>query len=110
MIVIEKLEQMLQRFNAIEAEMAEGPDPEHYVKLASEHAELTPVVEKIREFQEAQNNLSGAEELLADAQTDAEMRELAELEREEAKEAIAACEEALKVLLLLRSAASKLSF
>ncbi|MEM9277513.1 MAG: peptide chain release factor 1 [Pseudomonadota bacterium] len=105
MIVIEKLEQMLQRHAAIETEMASGPDPEDYVRLASEHSELEPVVAKIREYQEAQNNLSGAEELIADVDTDAEMRELAELEREEAKETIEACEEALKILLLPKDAA-----
>lgn len=105
MIVIEKLEQMLQRHAAIESEMAEGPEPEQYVRLASEHSELEPIVAKIREYLEAQSNLSGAEELLGDSETDAEMRELAEIEREDARETIAACEEALKVLLLPKDAA-----
>ena len=105
MLVQEKLDQMLERHSAIESQMAEGPDPETYVKLASEHSELEPVVQKIREFNEANANLSGALELLDDADTDAEMRELAEIERDEAKEVIARCEEELKVLLLPRDAA-----
>ncbi|MEM7291027.1 MAG: peptide chain release factor 1, partial [Pseudomonadota bacterium] len=67
MIVAEKLDQMLARHTAIETEMARGPDPEDYVRLASEHSELGPVVEKIKEFREALSNLEGAEELLADA-------------------------------------------
>ncbi|MEM9332671.1 MAG: peptide chain release factor 1 [Pseudomonadota bacterium] len=105
MIVAEKLEQMLKRHSAIEQEMAEGPEPEAYVRLASEHAELEPIVAKIKEYQEAQKNLEGAEELIADAATEDEMQELAELERDEANETIAACEEALKVLLLPKDAA-----
>jgi len=96
---------MLQRHATIEAEMAGGPEPEQYVRLASEHSELEPIVAKIREYQEAQNNLAGADELLEDTETDAEMRELAELERDEARETIANCEEALKVLLLPKDAA-----
>ena len=105
MIVIEKLEQLLQRHSAIEAEMAEGPDPELYVKLASEHAGLEPVVAKIREYMQARDDLSGAQELLDDVETDAEMRELAELEQEEAKARITECEADLKILLLPRDAA-----
>ena len=105
MIVIEKLEQLLERHSTIENEMAQGPDPETYVKLASEHSELEPVVQKIRQFMEARNNLSGAEELLADVETDAEMRELAELERASAIEEITNYEEELKFLLLPKDAA-----
>ena len=105
MLVQEKLDQMLQRHAAIEAEMAEGPDPEQYVKLASEHSELEPIVAKIREFNSAQSNLEGAEELINDAETDAEMRDLATLEIEEAQETISKCEEELKRLLLPKDAA-----
>lgn len=105
MIVTEKLEQMLKRHAAIETEMAEGPDPETYVRLASEHSELGPVVEKIRQYMDAQSNLEGARELIADKDTDAEMRELAELEIEAARSEIGECEEALKVLLLPKDAA-----
>lgn len=105
MLVQEKLDQLLKRHSTLEAEMLEGPDPEQYVKLASEHAELGPVVEKIREFMEAQSNFDGAVEMLEDAETDAEMKELAELEKQEATEVMAACEEALKFLLIPKDAA-----
>jgi len=105
MLVQEKLDQMLQRHSTIEVEMAQGPDPEQYVKLASEHSELEPIVTKIREFMEAKSNLEGVEELLADGETDAEMKELAELEKQEANETIARCEEDLKFLLLPKDAA-----
>lgn len=100
MIVPEKLDQMLKRHATVEAEMAAGPDPEEYVKLASEHSELQPVVERILEYQKAQGNLTDAEEMIADKDIDAEMKELAVLEVEEAKSVIAECEEALKILLL----------
>ena len=105
MLVQEKLDQLLQRHSAIEAEMLEGPEPEQYVKLASEHSELEPVVGKIREFMEAQSNLEGAIEMLEDGETDAEMKELAELEKQEATQIMADCEEALKVLLIPKDAA-----
>lgn len=105
MIVTEKLDQMIARHQALEAEMAAGPEPEVYVRLASEHSELQPVVEKIRQYQQAKDNLQGAEEMLADDAIDGEMRELAELEIESAQTEISECEEALKVLLLPKDAA-----
>lgn len=105
MLVQEKLDQLLQRHATIEAEMLEGPDPEQYVKLASEHSELEPVVNKIREFMEAQSNLEGAIEMLGDAENDAEMKELAELEKQEATQIMSDCEEALKLLLIPKDAA-----
>ncbi len=105
MIVIEKLNQLLERHTSIESQMAQGVDPEKYVKLASEHAELEPVVQKIREYLDAKGNLQEAEELIADKETDAEMRELAEAEKRESVEKLVACEEDLKILLLPRDAA-----
>lgn len=101
----EKLDQLLKRHSVIEAEMLNGPDPEQYVKLASEHSELEPVVVKIREFMIAQSNLKGAIEMLRDGGNDAEMKELAELEKHEASQIMADCEEALKVLLIPKDAA-----
>ncbi len=105
MLVQEKLDQLLQRHATIEAEMLEGPDPEQYVKLASEHSELEPVVSKILEFMEAQSNFEGALEMLGDSETDAEMKELAELEKEEATQIMSDCEDALKLLLIPKDAA-----
>ena len=100
MITTEKLDQLLNRFSAIEAEMAEGPDADTYVRLASEHSELEPVVAKAREYLIAKSNLHEAQELLADTQTEAEMRELAQSEINSAEDQIRECEEALKILLL----------
>jgi len=105
MIVIEKLNQMLDRHALIETQMAEGVEPEQYVKLSSEHAELEPVVQKIRQYLDAKNNLEGADELMDDKDTDPEMRELAEIEKYEARDIMEQCEEDLKLLLLPKDAA-----
>jgi len=105
MLVDEKLHQLIERYSAIETEMVANPEPEQYVRLASEHSELEPVVVKAREFLAAKSDLAGAEELLADAATDGEMRALAELEKQEISEKIKQFEEELKHLLLPKDAA-----
>ena len=105
MLVGEKLDQLLKRHGAIESQMAEGPDPETYVRLASEHSELEPVVAKIREYKEAEADFAGAEELLQDPELDPEMKQLAEAEKEDASSRMVSLESALKLLLLPKDAA-----
>ncbi|MBB4305580.1 peptide chain release factor 1 [Rhodobium orientis] len=88
MLAQEKLDSLTTRFNGLEHAMAENPDPETYVRLSREYAEMQPVVEKIRALEAARADLSGLDELLADGETDAEMRELAEAERPELEETV----------------------
>jgi len=70
MLVREKLDHLLDRHSVIEAEMAANPDPETYVKLASEYSELEPIVSKIREYFSADSDLGGVQEILDDRETD----------------------------------------
>ena len=105
MLIDEKLNQLLKRHAMLENEMAAGPEPETYVKLASEYSELGEVVAKIRELREAEKALAGLDELLADKAIDREMRELAELEYPEIEEKIEALRADIQVLLLPRDAA-----
>jgi peptide chain release factor 1 len=95
-----KLRQLTNRHKTIEERMAANPDPETYVKLASEYSELEPVVTKIRELQEVQNSLAGLDELLGDSSTDREMRELAELEYPDLEEKAEALSGEIRLLLL----------
>ena len=46
MLIDEKLDQLLKRHEVLERDMAAGPDPETYVKLASEYSEIGEVVAK----------------------------------------------------------------
>ena len=90
--------------------MASGDlDPSKYADLSREYAELSPIVEKAQEMKSTQSELSDLEELLSDGDTDAEMKELAELEREELKGRLPDLEEALRILLLPKDAADEKS-
>ena len=54
MIPATKLERLLDRFSAIESEMASGAAGAAFVKLSREHAELSPVIETVRAYRQAQ--------------------------------------------------------
>jgi peptide chain release factor 1 len=101
----EKLDQLVRRHGTIERDMANNPDAETYVKLASEYASLGEVVGRIRELREAEKARAGLDELLADKATDAEMRELAELEYPQIEERVEALRHAIQLLLLPRDSA-----
>lgn len=85
--------------------MSDNPDQETFVKLAKEFSDLGPVVEKIRELEMAKEELAGLEEMLADSDTDAEMKEMAEEEVPPLKVVIEKFSEQLQVLLLPKDAA-----
>ena len=74
----QKMDQMVKRFEMLEAQMAEGPDAETYVKLAGEYSELEEIVKAIREFQAKSSELADLLSMVEDPDTDGEMREMAE--------------------------------
>jgi peptide chain release factor 1 len=109
MIPAAKLERLLDRFAAIESEMASGASGSQFVKLSREHAELAPVIETARAYRSAQQQIEDADALIADPSSDGDMRALAEQERAELKERLAALDHELKIQLLPKDAADSSS-
>jgi len=98
----DKLNRLLSRHEAIEAEMSSAPDPEVFVKLSKEYADLNPVVAIIRELQARRQEQSGLDEIIADGDSDDEMCELAAMEIAAVEERLGDLEQELKILLLPR--------
>jgi peptide chain release factor 1 len=101
MIAAAKLDQILHRFDYVEARLNAGVAPSELAELGREHAELRPVVETIAGYRAALAGLAEAEAMLADP----EMRALAEEEVARLKAQIPAAEAALHRALLPRDAA-----
>ena len=110
MSIMDRLDGVISRHSELSALMASGDlDPSKYADLSREYAELSPIVEKAQEMKSTQSELLDLEDLLSDGDTDAEMKELAELEREELKGRLPDLEEALRILLLPKDAADEKS-
>ncbi len=109
MIPAGKLERLLDRFHAVEAELASGAGGNAYVKLSKEHAELAPVISAIEAYSAVESQLADAEALFADPATDPEMKALAEEERAGLKRRIAGLERDLKLQLLPKDTADSSS-
>lgn len=101
------MDQLSKRFDMLERQMAAGPDPDAYVKMASEYAELQPMVDTIRALQMAEREMLDLETLLNDAVTDRDMRELAEAERPALEERIERLNHEMRILLLPKDAADE---
>ena len=101
--MFDKLKEVEARFDAIQNELMDPnvvSDMQQYTKLMKETKQLTPIVEKYREYTAAQKTLEEAKEMLAAGGLDKEFKEMLEEEIDGAKETIDACAEELKILLL----------
>ncbi len=105
----DRMDQLVKRFDMLEAQMAAGPEPEAYVRMASEYAELEGMALKVRELRATERELADLEALLADKATDAEMRALAEEELPAIEDRIEALQKDMQVLLLPKDAADERS-
>ncbi len=99
--MFQKLEDVEKRYIEL-TEQISNPEviarTSEWQKLMKEHSDLTPIVEKYREYKTIQKNLEEAKEMLNDS--DKEIKDLAEMEMLEAKEKLPKVEEELKILLI----------
>ena len=78
-----KLDILLAHHAALENELLGQVGSDRYVQITRELAELNPLIEAVKAYRGVLAELAGAEALLADPATDAEMRGMAEAERDE---------------------------
>ena len=104
MVPIDKLEQIKQRFEFLEAKMNDGAAGEDIAKLAKEYSELRPVVEQIGEYQTLLSDLEEAQLMLEDP----DMKDLATEELPTIKARIPEVEHALHLALLPKDAAGRI--
>lgn len=97
--MFDKLENVEKRYEELNTQIA---DPEviantnEWKKLMKEHSDITPIVEKYREYKEAKQSEEESKELL----NDKEMHDLAQEELNALREKIPQIEEELKMLLV----------
>jgi len=101
MLPIDTLQQILQRFEFLEARLHEGAAPAEIARISREYSELKPVVDQINAYRTARADLTEAEAMLSDP----EMRALAEEELPRLRARLPEMEQALRVALLPKDAA-----
>ncbi|MBQ3547218.1 MAG: peptide chain release factor 1 [Clostridia bacterium] len=101
--MFDKLEAVVNRHEQIGIELTRpdvASDNELFRRLMKEYSELSPIVEKYKEYVSAKNAEKEALEILNEPNLDKDFKELAEEELKEAKENIVIFADELKILLL----------
>ena len=96
----EKLANVVNRYEEVQALLASDVSTDELVKLNKELATLEPVVEVIHKYQHHQQMMADDKAMMEDTALDKEMREMAEAEYYEAKEQLPLLEKEIKVMLL----------
>ena len=98
----DKLDRVVERHTQLCDLLAktDGSDPQEYVRLSKEYADLSQVVETVLALRGARDEIAGLEEILADGDSDSEMKKLAEAEIDELRARVPGLEHSLKIMLL----------
>lgn len=102
-VMFEKLKAAEEKYGEISEKLTDMEvigDNKLYASLMKEYKNLTPIVEKYREYCKCKKAAEEAKELLDDSGTDSEMKELARMELEESRTRIDEISEELKILLI----------
>ncbi|CAM5492711.1 Peptide chain release factor 1 OS=Afipia felis OX=1035 GN=prfA PE=3 SV=1 [Afipia felis] len=99
-----KLDILLARHAALEAELMAQVSAETYVRATRELADIAPVVEAVKAYRAGAAELADLEAMIADPATEAEMRAMAESERPGLLERQAGLEQQIRVALLPKDA------
>ena len=95
--MFEKLLEVEKRYEALTAQMYDpNITPGSMIAVMREHAALTPLIDKLREYKEAKKGIEDAEAMLSDP----DMKELAQAELDALKPRVAPLEQELKLMLL----------
>ena len=98
----DKLDRVVERHAQLGDMLAQtdGSDPQEYVRLSKEYSDLGQVVETVLALRGTRDEITGLEEILADDEADAEMKDLAGAEIEDLRARVPELEQALKIMLL----------
>jgi peptide chain release factor 1 len=99
--MFDRLDQLEARYEELGVQLSDPKivnDQENYRKVAKQHRDMEPTVEKFREYRKLRTAVADAKAMLTES--DADIREMALAELAELEPKLATTEEELKVLLL----------
>lgn len=100
--MFDKLEALEERFRLVSEKISDPEviaDMDSWRRFMKEHSDLTPIIEKYREYKKLKQTISDDRQMLEDGE-DKELEELIKLELSEAEDGLERVSEELKILLL----------
>ena len=99
-----KLDLLLARHAALEAELMGPVNADNYVKITRELAELNELVEAVKAYRQVRDEIGDIDAMLADPATDADMRAMAEAEQAALEEHVQELIQQIRIALLPKDA------
>ena len=99
-----KLDALIARHAAVEADLSGKLAPEAFVRLSRELAELAPIIDKIKLYRDAVAEIADLQSIIDDATADAEMRAIALDEKAAVEEKRVTLENDLRLALIPKDA------
>lgn len=99
--MFDKLEALEERLGIVTQKLSDPAvisDQAEFTKLCKENADLSPIIEKYREYKTVKNTIAECKDILSGG--DKELEELAKAELAEAEDSLSAISDELKILLL----------
>lgn len=103
--MFDKLKEVETKYNVISERLSDSAvisDQEQYKRLMREHKQLTPIVDKLHEYEAAKADCDEAKALLDEGGLDRDFKEMVEEQLIDAKSRIDRISEDIKILLLPR--------
>ena len=100
--MFDRLEDLVRSLEEINMQLTEPDiiaDQEKYRQLMKEQNDLTPIVDKYKEYKAAKEGIEDSL-LILEEESDEEMKELAKEELSQCREKVETCEQELKILML----------
>jgi peptide chain release factor 1 len=101
--MFQELEEIKEKYRQLTLSLSDPAlvsDPKKVKKVAKERADLEPLVKKYENYQKIKSDIKESEEILADPESDSDLKKLAEAELKELEPEEGKIKEELKVLLL----------
>ena len=108
MIPIEKLQNILNRYNELESSLSKTDiDKKEFVKNSKEYSSIGEVIDTVRKFIQLYKDKDNLRKILDDKNSDKEIREMAEVDLQVIKEQEVEYEKIIKVFLLPKDEADE---
>ena len=101
--MIDKVKEIEDRFNEINERLMQPEtvnDTKQYTALMKEYSELSPIVEKYKEYKQAEADYTEAEEMLSSGEADKDFKEMLQQQYTESKKKMEELNKELTILLL----------
>ena len=108
-IPIQKLDLLVERWKAVQAELSSGPEQQKLIELSKEFSDLDPLVKLIEALRANEAELADLHEIIGDRDADGEMIDMARAEIPDLEIKIEKLQKDLQVQLLPKDAADKMS-